>query len=438
MPYCKLIPILFENSGSYRREKTEKPQPDQYNSLKINAFFWLCFASVFLLLLACSPPDRNSRRRTPASRVLTDRLGDRFRNDRPSRISSGNCRSREDAYSDIVSITDADFVDSNNVGYYELEGRCQRENAFVWITVNDYPSHPPPKCNRGRWETSLDLTDPLITEKKIVTFYVIHDKEEVCKEVRVAFQGPENYIPIPPLEDYSESGFYVMKYEAKVKERISSARAVSEPEDRPTTFISHEDAENRCRNNGGRYRLMKNTEWQTIARHIESMDENWSQSRAIPSDNNKLNCGARSSSPREASRSDDDDCAASSCGAGWHESRRTHFLPNGEKIWDMCGNVGEIMLDEYRGRESFKDFIYQLGRDLKRKFGPKKNYRIVNANRRSNSWNLGYANINSKNNLIVRGLPGRDLGIFSVDITDDQESRRGYSGNIGFRCVYIP
>ena len=28
----KFIPILFENSGSYRREKTEKPKPDQYKT----------------------------------------------------------------------------------------------------------------------------------------------------------------------------------------------------------------------------------------------------------------------------------------------------------------------------------------------------------------------------------------------------------------------
>ena len=29
---CKVIPILFENSGSYRREKTEKAKPDQYSN----------------------------------------------------------------------------------------------------------------------------------------------------------------------------------------------------------------------------------------------------------------------------------------------------------------------------------------------------------------------------------------------------------------------
>ena len=232
-----------------------------------------------------------------------------------------------------------------------------------------------------------------------------------------------------------------MKYEAKIDNRGGSdAKAVSKASGRPTTRVSYKEALSLCQNNGSRYDLIRNSQWQNIALSIESVDENWSQGRSTPSDNNILNCGVFYGTPKEASSKDKDDCASSSCDSDWHRNKRTHILENGERIWDICGNVGEIMKDKYRENDSFDDHVYNLSYKLKRIFGPKKTYKLVNADRRSKSWNLGYATIKKDKDMIIRGLPGREgeAGIFSVDVTSDQTDQRRNSNSIGFRCVYIP
>ena len=173
-------------------------------------------------------------------------------------------------------------------------------------------------------------------------------------------------------------------------------------------------------------------------RHIEDPGQKLVSKAVLPpSNNNALNCGIAQGAAQEAS-SDSNDCAATFCESNWDINKRTHFLPGGNKIWDMCGNVGEIMKDKYKENISFRGYIYDLSSDLKKLFGPKRTYSIVNAGRRSTTWNLGYANIKRGHDLIIRGLPGRDAGIFSVDITSDQESRRSYGHDIGFRCVFVP
>lgn len=369
------------------------------------------------------------------SRVLTDR-----NEDSRNRGSDSQTRcNRRDTYSEEVSIRNLEFIGSNNVGEYELEGRCEVNNALVYVTVNGYKIESNPKCDRGRWKVTIDLSS-VASEVESIVFQLTHNEESLCKEVRVSFLGPgENeYIPISYREDYYESGFYVMKYEAKIDSRGPNAKAESKPEGRPLSRISYKEALQLCRNKGSRYDLMQNSQWQNIALSIEEVHENWSLGHVGPSDNNALNCGLFRGNPREASSNDEDDCAVTSCDSGWDQNRRTHILPGGERIWDMCGNVGEMMKDKYRGESFDGGYIYELSSHLKRLFGPRKTYNIVNASRRSNTWNLGYAKIEGGENLIVRGLPGREAGIFSVDVTNSQESRRGYAGDVGFRCVYNP
>ena len=167
---------------------------------------------------------------------------------------------------------------------------------------------------------------------------------------------------------------------------------------------------------------------------IEEVDENWSQGRATNSDGNVLNCGVSRGYPQEALN----ECAEESCVPDWDVNRRTHILPGSgeEKIWDICGNVGEMMQDKYRANETFRGYIYQLSSALTKLFGPDTKYSVVNASRRSNTWNLGYAEIRRGSDLIVRGSPGRDAGIFSVDVTNDQDNYRSAAGDVGFRCVF--
>lgn len=377
----------------------------------------LGLATIFPLIISCT--SRDSKRGT---RVLVDG---------PSQT---RCHIRS-GYSDELTITEPEIVDSGNVGEYLLEGRCEEEDELVKVTVNGYETEKNPKCDRGRWEITLDLTD-VITEGKTIAFHATHNRRRSCREAQVTFQGPRNYIPIPALDDYDESSFYVMKYEAKLAGEKLSSKAVSEPAGYPISPITHQESLLLCENNGSRYEVMLNSHWQAIVRHIEGQDRNWSQGRPSPSDNNTLSCGNNRGTPQEAS-SDSNDCAVTSCDSNWDINKRTHFLPGGKKIWDMCGNVGEMMQDKYKENTSFRGYIYELSSDFKQLFGPKRTYSIVNASRRSTTWNLGYANIKRGNDLIVRGLPGRDAGIFSVDITSDQESRRG-KHDIGFRCVFVP
>ena len=363
---------------------------------------------------------------------------DSYKDNREEREDSrsGSCRS-EDEESDKISIRSLDYIDSNNAGEYILRGRCDIKKASVRITVNGYKISNNPICDNKRWQVELDLSSIVTTEKDI-TFKITHDNDSICKKVRVAFTGPPGYIPVPALEDYYEFGFFVMKYEAKIdKNRSSSTKAISTAKGQPITRVTHEEAIALCRNNGPRYDLIKNSQWQNIVRSIEETDENWSLGKNIISDNNSLNCGVSRGKTLPAKSNDRDDCGSNSCNKDWDFNRRTHLLSNGEVIWDLCGNVGELIKDKYTEKESFKGDIYELGRSLKKVFGPKRTYSLSSATRRTNKWGLGYADVSKNYNLIVRGMPGSYAGIFSVNVTRDQESRRGDS-YVGFRCVYLP
>ena len=76
-------------------------------------------------------------------------------------------------------------------------------------------------------------------------------------------------------------------------------------------------------------------------------------------------------------------------GAG-KEQRRTHFLSNGDVIWDLAGNAGEWIKDNHTfvyGADTFisliTDLLYPLinpenGRSVKVQFGPSGNYENLN------------------------------------------------------------
>ena len=328
------------------------------------------------------------------------------------------------------------YVDSRNAGKYELEGRCSERNRLVTIEVNGYKISKNPYCSKGRWKVSLNLTY-LATKENNIFFRIAHgeDSNVICEEVRVAFACEEGYIPIPSNEDFYNSSFCVMKYEAK----LEKSKAVSRPEGRPITRISHADAVALCRSNGSRYDLMTNDQWQNIVYLIEEEDKNWSYGKARVRDGNALNCGVSIGSPKAASRDDRDDCAGSNCGSKWHYKRRTHILPNGYVIWDMCGNVGEMMKDKNENSYSFNGYIYEMTSTLRKRFGSKKDYSGSGDRnlRRNHYWGLGYANMRNGKSLIVRGSQHRAAGIFSVNLQYDQDrNRQGH--DIGFRCVYIP
>ena len=404
------------------------------NSSKL---FWLCFVFAFV---SCQPSSPISKK---AEVVLeteenknedSDNSDNRDYNDRND--SNRRSCSADNEESDKISIRDLDYIDSNNAGAYTLRGRCDISRASVNITVNGYKISDNPTCDNRRWEVELDLS-AIASKEKTIVFQISHDGDSICKEIRVAFTGPPGYIPVPSLEDHYEFGFFVMKYEAKITSRSSSAKAVSQAEGAPLTRVTYEEAVKLCRNNGPRYDLINNSQWQNIVRSIEDTDENWILGKNTISDSNAINCGVLRGSPQPAKSNDNDDCADRSCKADWDVKRRTHILSNGERIWDICGNAGEMMKNKYTQGTSFKGDIYELSGQLKKLFGPDRTYNLSRSTRRTNKWNLGYADVKSSNNLIVRGMPGSYAGIFSVNVKKDQDERRG-EPYVGFRCVYLP
>ncbi|MBC6415850.1 MAG: hypothetical protein GDA46_05610 [Bdellovibrionales bacterium] len=346
----------------------------------------------------------------------------------------------------LLSVTGTlDYVDSINVGNYRLRGRCSNRGENVLFTVNGYELSENPICSKNTWELELDLTAVASSENDII-IQISHSGERLCRTLKVAFTGPENYIPVPYTEDQYENSFYVMKYEAKVLGKgEASAKAVSKSEDVPISRISYDEAVKLCQNNGVRYDLIRNSQWQNIALSIEETDINWSSGRRSSFPDNALNCGVTRSLAKAASSDDKQDCADSSCGSGWSYKRRTHILTNGQVIWDMCGNVGEIMKDKYTLNQSFEGSAFELRGRLKDMFGPERTY-IRNTNedtrrRDELNWGLGEIDIEKNHNLIIRGLNYRTRqgnGIFSTEITTDQDTTRGLRSQYGFRCVYIP
>ncbi len=357
---------------------------------------------------------------------------DRYEEDRGRGRRS--CRNYTDEDSDFT-IEELDYIDAHNLSEYLLEGRCE-SGEEIEITINGYPIDQKVYCKSKRWELTVDLTP--LAQEEVISFEISSYGERFCEDVKVAFTSPKNYIAVPGLEGYYETGFLVMKYEAKLHKAGINSKAVSEAKGRPIFSISHSDAQKLCRNNGSRYDLISNNQWQNIARDIESIDENWSLGKAKVIEGNILNCGVNRGAIREASRSDDDDCGTSSCNRNWDYNRRTHLLSSGERIWDICGNVGEIMKDKHTGTGgSSRKYIYDITGKLKDLFGPDKRYNIIGINRRQDYFGLGHINIDKSKKLIVRGSQDRYAGVFSTEITRDRDSSRsGYS--VGFRCVYLP
>ena len=395
-----------------------------------NIFHLLCLFS-----LSFCAPNGDRRNVNPADDEDIVNIDDREEPENGGpRIDRSGCDDEARRRRPRVTLkTELDYVDSRNAGRYEMEGRCSERDRPVTIEVNGHKISKNPFCKKGKWKVFLNLTS-LASKKDTIFFRISHTgASDICREIRVAFSCEENYIPIPSNEDFYDGSFCVMKYEAK----LEGGKAVSQPEGRPLTRISHPNAIDLCRANGSRYDLITNDQWQNIARLIEKEDKNWSSGKSRVRAGNSLNCGVNTGAPKAASDDDRDDCAGTKCGSKWHYKRRTHFLPGGV-IWDMCGNVGEMMKDANKSAYKFNDYVYKMNLTLRRKFGPKKDYTGTGSElRRNQYWGLGHADLSGGKSLIVRGGQNRSGGVFSASLQYDQnKSRLGH--NIGFRCVYIP
>ena len=343
--------------------------------------------------------------------------------------------------SDIINVDDLEEVSVKNASEYILSGGCSRNNTELQVFLEGHPVDQDPVCNRGKWRLSVDITG-IVSQKENFQVAVSQGGRggRVCVRVKNHFVCPEGYIGVPQWDGFTSQSFCIMKYEAKhgpgSEDRGRDViQAQARANGKPITGVTIQQARQFCRENGGiAYDLMSNKEWQSVARAIEVVDDNWSEGIARVNHNNFLNTGNTSDTVLSESRQDDED-------EPFSPDKRTHRLINGAYIWDFAGNLWEMVQHNINDMpEKYFGYIYKLPTNLENLFGPEKNYSTLsNWAIKRDFGGLGYANLSTFRGVIIRGggRSEREAGVFSVDSSLSQTrllSRR----DVGFRCSYHP
>jgi len=244
---------------------------------------------------------------------------------------------------------------------------------------------------------------------------------------------PEGYIPVPGNPEYNTTDFCVAKYEMKDVGGVATSQASGTP----WVYISRNQARTQCENLGPRYSLITNAQWQTIARNIEQVAENW-QTGVVGDET--LNKGNNNGSKAlEASDNDDDACFGMglNCSSGWNVKRRTHVLSNGEVIWDFAGNVREWVYDDYVNLQLESD-ISEAWNDFSSL--SETNRRILGPSEGGWDYAKGIGKIfGGKGGAIARGGHWGDkerAGLYGTVL--NYGPTNASNETFGFRCVFVP
>ena len=135
-----------------------------------------------------------------------------------------------------------------------------------------------------------------------------------------AIECPTNYIFIPKLVSYTVVDFCVMKYEAKDD---GYGTPVSIAANKPWVSIKRDDARSKCQSLGRGYDLISNDQWQTIARNIAGVLDNWN---IVSSVRTELNSGYS--------------LAGSSAGAEPADSNDSNYCKGTSVLDRTCDNTG--------------------------------------------------------------------------------------------------
>jgi formylglycine-generating enzyme required for sulfatase activity len=246
---------------------------------------------------------------------------------------------------------------------------------------------------------------------------------------------PAGFVRVEKNTEYTSSPFCVSKYDMK---NISGV-AVSQPALLPWASITRAAASTACTSLGSRYSLPTNNQWQTIARDLESVGDNWSG--GIAGNNGGLSRGDTNGAPNAplaADPSDNNGCLGlvSACDAStWSQERRTMKLSSGLVVWDMSGNVWKWMSDDavVTGVAAWMSTITVA--QVKDTYGPATDYSATAWTGAPSTYgDLGYAYIASTGGITRGGSygMGRYAGIYATQIGAATTS----DPSVGFRCVY--
>ena len=345
-------------------------------------------------------------------------------------------------------------ISSSNVQSFTVGGTCTEEGEPVIVSVGGVSPETDPDCTGGVWSVSLlDLTSLNEASISITADHSSSDGDkatQALKEVANSFLCPENFVGVPSLTGYTTNSFCVMKYEAK---NDGSGGAISQAASLPWVNINRNDSITECTDLGGKYDLITNDEWQSIARNIEDVASNWANGTV--GDTGGLSTGHSDTvpnGPQAASSEDNNACheTGNTCdGSTWHSQRRTHTLSNGEVVWDIGGNVSEWVKDNntvnygsntdislitdatHSTSGSLSGGTTMTERKAKGHFGPSGDYTGLD----SNPWGgLGYGQFNGNADGVVRGGSVNLGGVFTVAWTSVSST----VGFLSFRCVYHP
>ncbi|MFV8257741.1 Ig-like domain-containing protein [Bdellovibrio bacteriovorus] len=246
---------------------------------------------------------------------------------------------------------------------------------------------------------------------------------------------PTGYSRVAAMAPYTTTDFCVMKYEAK---NDGSGKAIPQGTGTPWVSVTRPQAVTACQLNGARYDLISNDEWQATARHITTVNANWSSGTAFVGRISRGHSDGTPASPLAPSTDDNQGCTGTgqTCSSTvWNLQRRTHVLPSGDVVWDMAGNAHEWVKGDYTNSAS--SYAVTMAGAIRNTFGPATNCDDITV---SNDY-CGYG----KGSLftaagapypITRGGTATyqdSSGLFSTRLDPSETT---VSSNFTFRCVY--
>ena len=366
-------------------------------------------------------------------------------------------------------------ISALNASTYTLKGTCSENGQPVQVAINTSEVTESTNCQNYAWNVTLNLS---VLNTTPPSLKVQHKKAgesgdgTVINQARLShsFTCPAGYIPVPKLQGYTLRDFCVSQLEERKPEN-------SPNQSRPYVKITRTDSRKYCKNKtsgSGHYHLISNDQWQTLARNIVSVADNWEDGNI---GGTALNQGIISFAKYKilphTSGDKNNPCFQTgvTCDFNtWHKYRRTHTLSNGQRIWDLSGNVGEWVREAFRSSNNnyssssyvalIENNTYKVlkrpqelllkslfidgqrfteKKTAKELFGPAEDYTALNS---SPYGGLGFAYFDGARPLMhfLRGGttdnnvgPNGQHGIFSIN-----RNRSGAWDDVGFRCVFNP